>query len=166
MEKIKVLFVCMGNICRSPTAEGVFTKLLKEQNLDEYFVIDSAGTHAYHVGEAPDLRAQHAALEREIQLNHLRARKVVMGDFEDFDFLLAMDDDNYVALMDACPDEYKDKISYFLDYAPHLDTREVPDPYYGGKYGFERVLDLAEEASAGFLSILRKTGSINAAVSE
>jgi len=166
MEKIKVLFVCMGNICRSPTAEGVFTKLLKEQNLDEYFVIDSAGTHAYHVGEAPDLRAQHAALEREIQLNHLRARKVVMGDFEDFDFLLAMDDDNYVALMDACPDEYKDKISYFLDYAPHLDTREVPDPYYGGNYGFERVLDLAEEASAGFLSMLRKTGSINATVSE
>jgi protein-tyrosine phosphatase len=166
MEKIKVLFVCMGNICRSPTAEGVFSKLLKEQNLEEYFVIDSAGTHAYHVGEAPDLRAQHAAIEREIQLNHLRARKVVMGDFKDFDFLLAMDDDNYVTLMEACPDEYKDKISYFLDYAPHLDTREVPDPYYGGKYGFERVLDLTEEASAGFLSMLRKTGSINATVSE
>jgi protein-tyrosine phosphatase len=112
------------------------------------------------------LRAQNAALEREIQLSHLRARKVVMGDFEDFDFLLAMDDDNYVALMGSCPDEYKDKISYFLDYAPHLDTREVPDPYYGGKYGFERVLDLTEEASAGFLSMLRKTGSINATVSE
>jgi protein-tyrosine phosphatase len=166
MEKIKVLFVCMGNICRSPTAEGVFTKLLKEKNLEDYFVIDSAGTHAYHVGDAPDLRAQQAALEREIQLNHLLARKVVMGDFEDFDFLLAMDDDNYAALMNACPEEYKDKVSYFLDYAPHLDTREVPDPYYGGKYGFERVLDLVEEASAGFLSMLRKTGSINATVSE
>lgn len=161
MEKIKVLFVCMGNICRSPTAEGVFAKLLKEQNLEAYFVVDSAGTHAYHVAEAPDLRAQQAALERDIELSHLRARKVVMGDFEDFDFLLAMDDDNYAALMAACPDEHKDKISYFLDYAPHLDVREVPDPYYGGKYGFERVLDMAEAASIGFLNTLQKTGSIN-----
>jgi len=166
MEKIKVLFVCMGNICRSPTAEGVFAKLLKEQNLEEYFVIDSAGTHAYHVGEPPDLRAQHAALERDIELTHLRARKVIMGDFEDFDFLLAMDDDNYVALMDACPEEYKDKISYFLDYAPHLDIREVPDPYYGGKYGFERVLDLAEAASVGFLSMLKKTGGMNEKINQ
>ena len=161
MEKIKVLFVCMGKICRSPTAEGVFAKLLKEQGLEEHFVIDSAGTHAYHDGEAPDLRAQQAALQRDIELNHLRARKVVRGDFEDFDFLLAMDDDNYAVLMDVCPDEYKDKIRYFLDYAPHLDTREVPDPYFGGKYGFERVLDLAEAASVGFLSMLRETGSIN-----
>jgi len=161
MEKIKVLFVCMGNICRSPTAEGVFAKLLKEQGLEEHFVIDSAGTHAYHDGEAPDLRAQQAALQRDIELNHLRARKVVRGDFEDFYFLLAMDDDNYAVLMDVCPDEYKDKIRYFLDYAPHLDTREVPDPYFGGKYGFERVLDLAEAASVGFLSMLRETGSIN-----
>ena len=156
----------MGNICRSPTAEGVFAKLLKEQDLEEYFVIDSAGTHAYHIGEAPDLRSQHAALERDIELAHLRARKVIMGDFEDFDFLLAMDDDNYQTLMDACPEEYKDKISYFLDYAPHLDTREVPDPYFGGKYGFERVLDLAEEASVGFLSMLQKTGRINDKVSQ
>lgn len=166
MEKIKVLFVCMGNICRSPTAEGVFAKLLKEQNLEEYFVIDSAGTHAYHVGEPPDLRAQHAALERDIELTHLRARKVIMGDFEDFDFLLAMDDENYAALMDACPEEYKDKISYLLDYAPQLDAREVPDPYFGGKYGFERVLDMIEAASAGFLNTLQKTGSINEKVGE
>jgi protein-tyrosine phosphatase len=86
MEKIKVLFVCMGNICRSPTAEGVFAKLLKEQNLEAHFVIDSAGTHAYHIGEPPDQRAQHAALERDIELTHLRARKVEMEDFEDFDF--------------------------------------------------------------------------------
>lgn len=161
MEKIKVLFVCMGNICRSPTAEGVFTKLLKEQDLEEYFVIDSAGTHAYHNGEPPDQRAQHAALERNIELTHLRARKVEMEDFENFNFLLAMDDDNYAALMDACPEEYKDKISYFLDFAPQLHTREVPDPYFGGKYGFERVLDLAEAASVGFLSMLQKTGSIH-----
>jgi protein-tyrosine phosphatase len=161
MEKIKVLFVCMGNICRSPTAEGVFAKLLKEHNLEDYFFIDSAGTHAYHIGEPPDLRAQHAALERDVELNHLRARKVIMKDFEDFDFLLVMDDDNYAALMDACPKEHIDKISYLLDYAPHLDTREVPDPYYGGKYGFERVLDMVEAASVGFLSMLKNTESIN-----
>jgi len=166
MEKIKVLFVCMGNICRSPTAEGVFAKLLKERNLDAYFVIDSAGTHAYHVGESPDLRAQSAALLRDVELTHLRARKVVMGDFEDFDFLLAMDDDNYAALMDACPEEYKGKINYFLDYAPDLNTREVPDPYFGGKYGFERVLDMVEAASEGFLTTLRTTGRINVAVGE
>ena len=85
MEKIKVLFVCMGNICRSPTAEGVFAKLLKERALEEYFDIDSAGTHAYHVGEQPDLRSQQAALERNVKLSHLRARKVIMGDFADFD---------------------------------------------------------------------------------
>ena len=166
MEKIKVLFVCMGNICRSPTAEAVFAKLLKEQNLETYFTIDSAGTHAYHTGEAPDLRAQHAALQRDVELNHIRARKVVMGDFEDFEFLLAMDDDNYDALTDACPEDYKDKVRYFLDYAPHLGTREVPDPYFGGKYGFEQVLDMAEAASEGFLTMLRTTGRLNEAVGE
>ena len=84
VEKIKILFVCMGNICRSPTAEGVFAKLLKEQNLEDYFTIDSAGTHAYHVGESPDLRAQNAAIGRGVNLSHLRARKVVLGDFEDY----------------------------------------------------------------------------------
>ncbi|MDD5322886.1 MAG: low molecular weight phosphotyrosine protein phosphatase [Methylococcales bacterium] len=166
MEKIKVLFVCMGNICRSPTAEGVFAKLIREQNLEELFLLDSAGTHAYHVGEPPDLRAQQAALERDIELRHLRARKVVMGDFEDFDYLLAMDAENYTALMNACPGDYKDKISYFLDYAPQLDTREVPDPYFGGKYGFERVLDMIEAASVGFLNTLQKTGSINEKIEE
>jgi protein-tyrosine phosphatase len=166
MEKIKVLFVCMGNICRSPTAEGVFAKLIKEQDLEEYFFIDSAGTHAYHIGEPPDLRAQHAALERDVELSYLRARKVIMADFEDFDFLLAMDGDNYAVLMEASPEEYKDKISYFLDYAPHLKTREVPDPYYGGKYGFERVLDLIEAASEGFLSNLQNAGRISGQVSQ
>lgn len=160
MKKIKVLFVCMGNICRSPTAEGVFAKLLKERQLDAQFAIDSAGTHAYHVGDAPDLRAQKAARERDVELAHLRARKVTHSDFEDFDFVLAMDDDNYSILIDACPDEHKEKIRYFLDYAPHLNVREVPDPYYGGSYGFERVLDLIEEASAGFLKTLRETGRL------
>ena len=160
MEKIKVLFVCMGNICRSPTAEGVFAKLLKEQELEDCFLIDSAGTHAYHEGEQPDLRSQRAALERGIKLDHLRARKVIMGDFEDFDYLLAMDGHNFETMIDACPDEYKNKISYFLDYAPQLTTREVPDPYYGGQFGFEDVLDMIEAASEGFLSMLQSAGRI------
>jgi len=160
MEKIKVLFVCLGNICRSPTAEGVFTKLVKDHNLEAHFTIDSAGTHAYHVGNAPDLRSQAAALERGIDLSNLRGRKVINGDFEDFDFLLAMDDENYSILINACPEQYKTKIKYFLDYAPHLNERQVPDPYYGGAYGFERVLDMIEEASAGFLKTLQESGSI------
>jgi len=160
MEKIKVLFVCMGNICRSPTAEGVFSRLVKERELEDFFVIDSAGTHAYHVGEAPDLRSQRAALDRGIDLTSIRARKVVFGDFEVFDFLLAMDDNNYATLIDACPAHYQYKVRYFLDYAPHVKVREVPDPYYGGAYGFERVLDLIEEAANGFLDDLLATGLI------
>ncbi len=152
MEKIKVLFVCMGNICRSPTAEGVFTKLVNDNNLEAQFVIDSAGTHAYHVGKEPDLRSQAAAIERGIDLSMLRARKVCDEDFEDFDFLLAMDDDNYEILLSDCPAQYRNKIKYFLAYAPHLDEREVPDPYYGGANGFERVLDMIEAASFGFLN--------------
>jgi len=160
MEKIKVLFVCMGNICRSPTAEGVFTKLVNEKKLDHRFIIDSAGTHAYHIGNPPDLRSQKAAAERDIQLSHLRARKVVMGDFDDFDFLLVMDDENYAALINACPASHKHKVQYFLDYAPQLTAREVPDPYYGGEYGFERVLDMIEAASTGFLVSLQSSKRI------
>ncbi len=152
--------MCMGNICRSPTAEGVFTKLVKDHNLEAHFAIDSAGTHAYHVGNEPDLRSQSAALERGIDLSDLRARKVIHGDFEDFDFLLAMDDDNYSILINACPEQYKPKIKYFLDYAPYLNERQVPDPYYGGQYGFERVLDMIEQASTGFLTALRESGRI------
>ena len=160
MNKIKVLFVCMGNICRSPTAEGVFTKLVKDHNLDAHFAIDSAGTHAYHIGNEPDARSQSAALERGIDLSALRARKVVYRDFEDFDFLLAMDDENYSILVNACPVQHQTKIQYFLDYAPHLNERQVPDPYYGGPYGFERVLDMIEEASAGFLKAMQASRGI------
>ncbi len=152
--------MCMGNICRSPTAEGVFTKLVKDHNLGTRFVIDSAGTHAYHVGNVPDLRAQAAALDRGFDLSNLRARKVNQEDFEAFDFLLAMDDENYSILIGDCPEQYKTKVKYFLDYAPHLNERQVPDPYYGGKYGFERVLDMVEEASVGFLKALRESGNI------
>lgn len=157
MEKIKVLFVCMGNICRSPTAEGVFTKLVHDKKLAHFFSIDSAGTHAYHIGDAPDLRSQKAALNRDIDISHLRGRKVVFGDFEDFDFVLAMDDDNHTILMNACAPQHQHKIHYFLEFAPQLKTREVPDPYYGGGQGFERVLDMVEAASEGFLKHLFDT---------
>jgi len=157
MKKIKVLFVCMGNICRSPTAEGVFTKLVHDQKLAQHFSIDSAGTHAYHIGDAPDGRSQAAALNRGIDISHLRGRKVVFGDFEDFDFVLAMDDANHLILMAACPPHLQYKIHYFLNYAPQLNIREVPDPYYGSGNGFERVLDMIEAASEGFLQYLHDT---------
>ncbi len=160
MKKTKILFVCMGNICRSPTAEGVFAALIKENKVEGQLIIDSAGTHAYHKGEGPDLRAQKAAKERGVLLSHLRARKVIFADFEEFDYLLAMDVDNYETMMLACPGEYQNKIKYFLEYAPHLDTLEVPDPYYGGKYGFERVLDMVEEASVGFMEALKQSGEV------
>jgi protein-tyrosine phosphatase len=160
MEKIKVLFVCMGNICRSPTAEGVFTKLIAEKKLASQFAVDSAGTHAYHVGNPPDYRAQQAALKRGVELQHLRARRIHDSDFEYFDYILVMDEDNYSRIMDDCPDEHKEKVKYFLEFAPHLGVREVPDPYYGEKLGFERVLDMVEDASLGFLGILQKTGKI------
>jgi protein-tyrosine phosphatase len=155
MEKIKVLFVCMGNICRSPTAEGVFTHLVHSQKIAHHFQIDSAGTHAYHIGDAPDLRSQKTALNRGIDISHLRGRKVIFGDFDDFDFILAMDDENHAILMNACPAQHQHKISHFLSFAPQLNTREVPDPYYGGAQGFERVLDMIEAASEGFLNHLR-----------
>ena len=161
MSKINVLFVCMGNICRSPTAEGVFTALVNKKNLAESFKIDSAGTHAYHVGEAPDLRAQKAALERGVELKHLRARKVRANDFLEFDHILVMDDDNFASLDANCPVEYKHKLRYFLDYAPHLNSNQVPDPYYGGSYGFERVLDLVEAASEGFILSLQQAGQLS-----
>ncbi|MDT8407061.1 MAG: low molecular weight protein-tyrosine-phosphatase [Methylococcales bacterium] len=154
MSPIRVLFVCMGNICRSPTAEGVFARLVKEQGLETVIEIDSAGTHAYHIGEQPDHRAQQAALARGIELHHLRARKVTYGDFEDFDYLLAMDDDNLAILRSACPEALRHKLHLLLDFAPETGVRAVPDPYYGGAQGFEQVLDLVEAGGRGFLAFL------------
>lgn len=160
MKKIRILFVCTGNICRSPTAEGVFSSLLEDTKNEDQFIIDSAGTHAYHIGEAPDLRAQKVAKDRDINLSQQRARKVVFGDFKDFDYILAMDSENRKILMQSCPDQFKNKIKYFLEYAPQLGTCQVPDPYYGGKYGFERVLDMIEDASVGFLESLKQSGEL------
>jgi len=150
MSQIKVLFVCMGNICRSPTAEGVFNKLLDDLGTANRFVVDSAGTHAYHVGESPDSRAQQTARSRGVRLSDIRARKVAASDFDEFDYILAMDSDNYQLLIDASPSQYHHKIKLFLEFALDREENNVPDPYYGGQNGFEHVFDLVEDASQGF----------------
>lgn len=152
--KTSVLFVCMGNICRSPTAEGVFRHFVNEAGLSEQFDIDSAGTHAYHVGEPPDHRAAAAAERRGISLANIAARRVSDDDFERFDFIIAMDDDNRQRLLDQAPEEHRSKVTLFLSFADNGE-REVPDPYYGGAAGFERVLDLVEEASRGLLAAIK-----------
>lgn len=150
---VSVLFVCMGNICRSPTAEGVFRHFVNEAGLNEEITVDSAGTHAYHVGEPPDRRAMAAAERRGVSLVGLKARRVTDDDFERFDHIIAMDEDNLIRLQEQSTDEYRDKISLFLSFAFDTET-EVPDPYYGGGAGFERVLDLVEKASRGLLETL------------
>lgn len=158
MKKHSVLFVCMGNICRSPTAEGVFRKLVRERGVEEWFEIDSAGTHAYHVGEPPDERARQAALTRGVDLSGLRARQVTIADFDAFDHVLVMDRQNYDTLMFVCPKPHSHKVRLFLQYAPGLKKLDVPDPYYGGSKGFEEVLDMVERAALGFLESLRQDG--------
>ncbi|MDT8311547.1 MAG: low molecular weight protein-tyrosine-phosphatase [Methylophaga sp.] len=150
MSRIKVLFVCMGNICRSPTAEGVFRYLLKQHNSLQHFEVDSAGTHAYHVGEPPDERAQQTARLRGIDLSFIRGRKFANRDFEYFDHILAMDTNNLQILQQACPAEHQHKVQLFLDFAPQHAEQDVPDPYYGGSQGFEHVFDLVTDAAEGF----------------
>ena len=143
----------MGNICRSPTAEGVFRHHVGQADVTERLHIDSAGTHAYHTGEPPDHRAQAAAERRGISLDGIAARRVVAEDFERFDYLIAMDEENLERLRGESPEEHRDKIRLLLEFGSS-DEREVPDPYYGGSAGFERVLDLVEEASQGLLNTI------------
>jgi protein-tyrosine phosphatase len=150
----RILFVCMGNICRSPTAEGVFRKLVQERAPHLRVEIDSAGTHAYHVGEPPDRRTIAAAARRGIDLSGLRARMVDEADFEGYDLLVAMDQLNREVLLDRSPDEHRERVRLMLEFAPSVDVEDVPDPYYGGPVGFEHVLDLVEEASKGLLDEL------------
>lgn len=153
----RILFVCMGNICRSPTAEGVFRKHVDEAASGLNIYIDSAGTHAYHTGEPPDARAQRAALRRGVDLSKLRARRVSDDDFADFDMIIVMDRLNFETLRDKSPSQFHERIRLLLDFAPQNSYEEVPDPYYGGINGFERVLDLVEQASAGLLIHLHET---------
>jgi len=149
--RTSVLFVCMGNICRSPLAEGIFRHRLAERAAHLNVTIDSAGTHSYHVGDPPDQRAQTAAARRGIDISMLGARKVVEIDFERFDYILVMDDENRRALLQRSEPEYHAKVRLFLDYSRANPGAEVPDPYYGGPAGFERVIDLIEEATEGLL---------------
>jgi len=152
----RVLFVCMGNICRSPTVEGVFRAVVERELPERLILIDSAGTHGYHVGEPPDPRARRAALRRGIDLGALRARRVSPEDFSSFDLVLGMDALNVAVMQELCPaPEHRVRIRRLLEFAPALGRDDVPDPYYGGSNGFEYVLDLAEEASAGLLAHLR-----------
>ena len=155
---MRILFVCMGNICRSPTAEGVFRRLVQERAPGVGLEVDSAGTHDYHVGEPPDSRAVAAAARRGIDLKGLRARQVEDRDFERFDLIVAMDRLNREVLIDRAPGEFHARIRLFMEFAADTGVMDVPDPYYGGPLGFEQVLDLAEEAAAGLLDEVLATG--------
>ena len=157
---VKVLFVCLGNICRSPTAEGVFRKLVREAGLEHAIHIDSAGTHAYHVGNPPDARAQQTASRRGIDLSTLRGRQASAEDLETFDYILAMDRDNLRHLQYLAGSTPARHVQLLLDYAGDWDLDEVPDPYYGGDTGFERVFDMLEAAAAGLLDHIRSRHSL------
>ncbi|MFP3343163.1 low molecular weight protein-tyrosine-phosphatase [Halomonas sp. SIMBA_159] len=151
----RVLFVCLGNICRSPTAEGVFQQALDRAGLSQRVAIDSCGVGDWHIGKAPDKRAQAAALRRGVDISHLRARQLKASDFLEFDYVLGMDRDNLAAMQALKPADSQAKIGLFLAYAGLPDT-DVPDPYYGGEAGFERVLDMIERASAGLIEELSR----------
>ncbi len=151
---IKVLFVCMGNICRSPTAEGVMRHMVEQMGLAKQIEVDSAGVSDYHEGDAPDRRAQVAAMRRGYDLSRLRARQVLQSDFLSFDYVLAMDKKNMADLRTLYPANGGAELRLFLDYSKRFPGHDVPDPYFGGPQGFEYVLDQVEDASQGLLQHL------------
>ncbi len=151
-----ILFVCMGNICRSPTAEGVMRHKLREAGLHEAVRVDSAGTHAWHAGSPPDRRSQMHAARRGYDLAGLRAREVVEADFDRFDLILAMDWDNLALLEERCPPAFRRKLGRLTEHCRRHDSPVVPDPYAGGAQGFEEVLDLVEDACDGLLQLVRR----------
>ncbi len=153
---IKVLFVCMGNICRSPTAEGVFSQVLHARKLENRVEVSSAGTNSFHTGQAPDRRAQHAAERRGYDLSRIRARKVLPQDLGYFDFVLAMDRQTLESLREICPPEHGDRLGLFMAYARRFQVAEVPDPYYGRGEGFDLVLDMIEDGTQGLADYLQK----------
>lgn len=152
---IKVLFVCMGNICRSPTAQGVFERLIATEGLAHAVAADSAGTGAYHLGHPPDRRAAAAAATRGVDLSGYRARQVEVVDFHEFHLVLAMDRDNFGIMRAMVPPGREARLRMFMEFAPALGIDDVPDPYYGGTDGFERVLDMIEAGSHGLLAHIR-----------
>ena len=152
LKKTRILFVCMGNICRSPTAEGVLRHMAKQRGRSNLIESASAGTHANHVGAAPDPRAQAIASARGYELGGQKARRLRTVDFETFDHVLAMDADNLAQLEAQCPLEHRQKLGLLMRYARRqTQVREVPDPYYGGPQGFEVVLDYIEDACEGLI---------------
>jgi protein-tyrosine phosphatase len=153
-----VLMICMGNICRSPTAEGVLRHKLRAAGLGDRIKVDSAGTHAWHEGEPPDRRSQQHALARGYDLSDQRSRPVVAADFERFDLILAMDWDNLALLEEQCPPPHRAKLGRLSQYAQRRDSPVVPDPYSGGAAGFEHVLDLVEDACDGLIASVLKPG--------
>ena len=153
---MRVLFVCTGNICRSPTAHGVLLRLAREAGLEDQVIVDSAGTHDFHAGESADRRAQLHAARRGYDLSKLKARKIDNADFRNFDLILAMDRSHLERLERDCPPEHSHKLRLFMEYADSGTADQVPDPYYGGSNGFERVLDMVESGARGLLAEIRK----------
>ncbi len=163
---MRILFVCLGNICRSPMAEGLFRREIERRGLEGLVEVDSAGTGSWHIGEPPDERAQRAIARRGVDISHLRGRQVKRPDLEAFDLILAMDRENYADLLSLADDAQAERIRLFLDFAPGAAGQEVPDPYFGGEEGFEHVLDLLEQAAAGLADFveeeLRRRGRLRA----
>jgi protein-tyrosine phosphatase len=153
--KIGVLFVCTGNICRSPTAEGVLRHQAKLAGLEDRLLIDSAGTHGYHIGDPPDKRSIAAARRRGIDLSSLRARRVIRQDFEKFDYVLALDRGHFDLLHADCPPSHVKRLSLFLSHLGE-DLHDVPDPYYGNSKDFEHALDLIERGCAALLAHIKR----------
>jgi protein-tyrosine phosphatase len=152
----RVLFVCMGNICRSPMAEGVFRQLIRQAGLDDVVKVESAGTHAFHVGEGPDRRAASTAAKRGYDIADLRARRVEDSDFERFDLILAMDWDNLSLLQQMAPKKAHHKLQLLMRFATEHESATIPDPYYGAQQGFDQALDFIEDACAGLLDVARR----------
>jgi protein-tyrosine phosphatase len=152
----KVLFVCMGNICRSPMAEGVFRTMVKQSGLEDVVTVDSAGTHAFHIGEAPDKRAQNISAKRGYDLTQLRGRQIQASDFEEYDYILAMDWENLALLQQQAPKSAQHKLQLLMRFATEHESATIPDPYYGGPQGFETVLDYVEDASNGLLEVCKR----------
>jgi protein-tyrosine phosphatase len=148
---INILFICMGNICRSPSAEGFFTAALQDSGIRQQVSTDSAGTHSWHIGHAPDPRAIDSAADFNVEIGHLRARKVTASDFEHFDLIIAMDRSNLADLQRIQPAGSKASLKMMMDYHPEGRPQEVPDPYYGGMEGFTYMCELLKAASAGLL---------------
>lgn len=152
----KVLFVCMGNICRSPMAEGVLRGMAKQANLEDVVTVHSAGTHNFHIGEAPDKRAQNISAKRGYDLSGQRGRQIQASDFEEYDFILAMDWENLALLQNMAPKSTQHKLQLFMRFATDHESATIPDPYYGGPQGFETVMDYIEDAATGLLEVCKR----------